>query len=222
MYLYEHYRDDYDLFHLGGDDMYVIPENLKLRYAQTLPSTSGNTTTTPPIFMGAWAPHGDTKFVCGGGGYTLNQPALTALVEQSLPRCFPNTKASFEDRLVTRCLGDIGIVPRDTRDPVTAEQTYHDTDPQTLFTTEPVPPDHPKRRRASMHKKIADYWERLPHPSLPNITVGPRRGLESAAAYSVSFHKIHYPIYMARLHVLVHCELCPPSTRIGQIWRGKH
>ena len=29
-YTYEHYLNDYDYFHLGGDDMYVIPENLKL------------------------------------------------------------------------------------------------------------------------------------------------------------------------------------------------
>ena len=220
MYLYEHYRDEYELFHLGGDDMYVIPENIKLRYMQTLVSTSSSNTTTK-IFMGAWAPHGTGKFVCGGGGYTLNQPALTALVEQSLPRCFQDTKAAFEDRLVTRCLGDIGIVPQDTRDPITAEQTYHDTDPQTLFTTEPVPPDHPKRRRASMHKKVADYWEKLPHPSIPNATVGPRRGLEAAAAYSLSFHKIHYPNYMARLHVLIQRELCPSSTLVGQSLRTK-
>lgn len=201
--------------------MYVIPENLKLRYTQSLVSSasSSDNTTTPPVFMGAWAPHGAGKFVCGGGGYTLNQPALTALVEQSLPRCFPDNKAAHEDRLITRCLGNIGIVPQDTRDPVTAEQTYHDTDPQTLFTTEPVPPDHPKRRRASMHRKNADYWEKLPHPSLPNTTVGPRRGMQATAAHSLSFHKIHYPDYMARLHVLIHRQLCPSSTPLGHSLR---
>ena len=29
-YVHKHYRNDYDFFHIGGDDHFVIPENLKL------------------------------------------------------------------------------------------------------------------------------------------------------------------------------------------------
>ena len=222
-YIYQHYLNDYDIYHLGGDDMYVIPENLKRLYANTVASAatkaSNGTADTlpPPHFMGQWVPHGPNgMFVGGGGGYTLNRPALRALVEQALPNCHPHTTASFEDRLITKCLRQVGIEPVDTRDLSTAEQTYHDTDPQTLYTTVPVPPDSPGRRRASFHAKAAAYWEGLPHPSLPNTTVGPRTGLDSASAYSVSFHKIHYPDYMIRLHVLLHGHLCPSSTVVGQ------
>ena len=237
-YIYKHYRDEYDLFHLGGDDMYVIPENLKLRYTQVLQvqtasfttssSSSFNMTTTTtneemkesssmtsrPIFMGQWVPHGpNQKFVGGGGGYTLNQPALKVLVEQALPRCHVNTTASFEDRLITKCLRQVGIEASDTRDRETGEQTYHDTNPNNLYLTVPVPPESPQRRRASFHAKAAAFWETLPHPSQPNRTVGPRNGLQSAAEYSVSFHKIHNPEYMVRLHILLRPELCSLPIR---------
>ena len=213
-YVYRHYGKEYDLFHLGGDDMYVIPENLKLKYTQLLASASStqeSKNTTPAIFLGQWVPHGpDKHFVGGGGGYTLNQPALRALVEQALPHCHVNTTASFEDRLVTKCLHQIGIQPSDTRDPLTAEQTYHDHNPQSLFDTIPVPPGNSRqRRRASFHAKAAAYWETLPHPTQPNVTVGPRTGLQAVATHSVSFHKIHFPDYMVRLHVLLRPHLCP-------------
>ena len=234
-YLQQHYGNEYDMFHLGGDDMYVIPENLKLRYTEILllqsnkvgssHHSSANTSSTadsvnvdiPPIYMGQWAPHGpNDMFVSGGGGYTLNRPALRALVEQALPDCHVHTTASHEDRLVTKCLRSVGISPSDTRDPMTAEQTYHDTNPQNLYLTQAVPPDSPRRRRASFHAKLAAYWEGLPHPSLPNTTVGPRPGLQSAAVHSVSFHKIHYPDYMVRLHVLLLGDLCPASSVLGR------
>ena len=29
-YIYDHYYDKYDWFHIGGDDLYLIPENLRL------------------------------------------------------------------------------------------------------------------------------------------------------------------------------------------------
>ena len=30
LYVYTHYFDDYDYFYIGGDDLYVIVENLRL------------------------------------------------------------------------------------------------------------------------------------------------------------------------------------------------
>jgi glycoprotein-N-acetylgalactosamine 3-beta-galactosyltransferase len=212
-YIHQHYRDDYDLFHLSGDDTYVLAENLKLRYDTLVDRQNW---TDQPIFLGQWVPHGpNDKFVSGGPGYTLNRLALQALVEQGLPTCFQHTTASYEDRLTTKCLQMIGIQASDSRDYMTGEQSYHDVSPHAVYIAKPATPQ--THKRASFHAKAAAYWQGLPHPQYPNRTMGPQRGLKAAAALSVSFHQIHHPAYMVRIHVIVHRDLCPSSSVLGHV-----
>jgi hypothetical protein len=74
-FVQHHYRNDFDIFHLGGDDMYVIPENLQKMVSQLEPTFD-----KVPLYLGgAVVPSRKTPDVryCGGGaGYTLNPMAL--------------------------------------------------------------------------------------------------------------------------------------------------
>ncbi|KAL7572336.1 hypothetical protein ACA910_021551 [Epithemia clementina (nom. ined.)] len=197
-YLHLHYLDEYDFFHLGGDDMYVIPENLRHRL-----SSKAREMPNAPIFMGQQVPGGKHPYVTGGPGYSLNRKGLERLVQEALPGCHAEKTASYEDRLITECLNRIGIEPTDSRDSVTGEQTYHAVTPHTLYATRSD--DGSK----SFHAKASNYWSKQPHPRDPSRQVGPKHGLESAARYSVSFHNLFHPIFMVRVHTLLHPNLCP-------------
>ena len=206
-YIHHNYRDEYQYFHLGGDDMYLIPENLKYRLAQ-----KGNdlTDSETPMFMGQQVPLGASKqsYVAGGPGYTLNQSALHRLVREALPKCFVDKVAPYEDRLISACLNNIGVRPTDSRDPATGEQTYHGVAPHTLYTTRAKEGS----KRQSFHSNAAAYWAKQEHPLDSAKKVGPKEGLDSVARYSVSFHNLFHPVFMARVHSLLHIELCEASS----------
>ena len=211
-YIYQHYRNDYDFFHLGGDDLYVIVENMRNFLSNV---NKHHTNADEPIYLGQWIPQPGNKpyFVSGGPGYTLNRAALSRLVEEALPKCRVHLQASYEDRLVSSCLGEIGIVGGDTRDWETGEQLYHDCSPAHLYTFRST------KGRGSFHAKAASFWEtlRYPNSSSPSMAVvGPKHGLEAAGTYSVSFHDIYHPLYMARLHSLLYKQTCPATSPLGR------
>jgi hypothetical protein len=171
-----------------------------------------------PVFLGQWIPIGSPKdpnhdryYVAGAPGYTLNQRALQLLVEQALPNCHVNVQASYEDRLISKCLRDLNIVGRDTREPETGEQQYHDCGPGHLYTAAAK-----GERGGSFHAKLMSYWEGLPHPKDPNTTTGSRNGLNATASYSVNFHNLYHPLYAARIHVLLYKETCPADSPLGR------
>jgi glycoprotein-N-acetylgalactosamine 3-beta-galactosyltransferase len=71
MYVHKHYLDDFDFFHIGGDHMWVVVENLK--YALSHENAS------EPLYLGAPFIRGTLlkRMFCGGGaGYTLCLKAL--------------------------------------------------------------------------------------------------------------------------------------------------
>ena len=87
-YVYDNYYDQYDWFHIGGDDLYILVENLKM-YLESdeiltaqnggvyLPN--GDETEQTPLFLGrrfAYQGDMDDIFNSGGSGYTLNKAAL--------------------------------------------------------------------------------------------------------------------------------------------------
>lgn len=217
-YVYQHYLDDYDYFHLGGDDMYVLVENLYYFLQQQ----EAYSTTKEPRIWGQWIRQKSSPIVGGGAGYTLNRAAIHRLVQDVLPHCFPHKVASYEDKLVSYCLRRIGVVPSDTREVKTGEQQYHSVDPERLFRSRPGYRSFQSRNQA--------YWETLPFPkdsAKPNAittnntqfeaaaAVGARNGLESAARYSVSFHLIRPTSYMLRLHAILYRNLCAPQSPLG-------
>jgi hypothetical protein len=230
-YIHSHYRRQYDFFHLGGDDMYVIVDNLRyllssqyssqLTLAQTRHNGSDSRTTIStrkevqdyfpyPVFLGQWIRQKNGYYIGGGPGYTLNGVALDRFVTDLFPSCFHDKRASYEDRLLSWCFRSIGIVGNDTRDVNTGEQTYHDCSPQSLYYSNGT-----NRRRPSFHDRNTIYWQSLPMPLNSTINVGQKMGLQAAATYSVSLHKIAPPSFMARIHAILFPALvCVESTTI--------
>jgi glycoprotein-N-acetylgalactosamine 3-beta-galactosyltransferase len=68
-YVYDHYRDDYDFFHIGGDDHYVIAENLRHTVPRILEGAWNDSAT---LFIGGSLAIRESD-LNGGSGYTLNE-----------------------------------------------------------------------------------------------------------------------------------------------------
>lgn len=116
------YSIQYDYFHIGGDDLYLIVENLRL-YLESeeielasnggryLPDGTEDTQT--PLFLGRRFAEGgdrDRMFISGGSGYTMNRAALKALVVDAFPQCFPHMHTFSEDVMVATCLRKVRYV----------------------------------------------------------------------------------------------------------------
>lgn len=136
-YVYHHYYDDFDWFHIGGDDLWVIVDNLRAyldsdeirlaaNYHSQKASSSTSSTSTlnqqTPLFLGARICGRPCRggFNSGGPGYTLNKASLK-LLATNLPHFFQNVQAPHEDVLVTRMLDKLGVDKYPTED---EEQRY--------------------------------------------------------------------------------------------------
>ena len=128
-YVYDNYYEDYDWFHIGGDDLYLIVENMRLYLeseevllaangGEYLPR--GDEKEQLPLFLGRrFAEQGNYEriFNSGGSGYTLNKAALKSLVVTAFPTCMPHLKTFAEDVMVAQCLRNkIKVFPFDTKD----------------------------------------------------------------------------------------------------------
>lgn len=207
-YLRQHYSDDYEYFHLGGDDMYVIVENMRQFLAEL-----NHTSDDQPLHLGQWVRQRRYPYVAGGPGYTLNRQALVKLVDKALPHCHVDTVAPQEDKLVSLCLQQDGIFPYDTRDRNTGQQRYHAAQPSTVYKSRPK-----SGKGASFQARAQAYFETLPHPTNLNTTVGPQYGLEAAAKNSVAFHNLHNAVYMARVHAILY-KTCADESQLAQSLR---
>ncbi len=201
-YVYVTYFDDYDWFHCGGDDMYVIVENLRL-YLESEEIVNASNGGEKPLLLGQqFYQHGNRSdaYVTGGGGYTLNKAALKTLVT-SFPNCAPHEVTSGEDYMVTQCLSKQGIEAYWTTDETGADR-YNHVHPEFEFNFDP--------------KKNPLFWYTY---FSANENVGPAR----VAKRSVSFHlksgdvvgKPKVENQMRRVHAILygHCAnvtLGPP------------
>jgi len=132
-YVYDNYYEKYDYFHSGGDDVFLVMENLRLYLESEEIQTAsngglylpnGDEILQTPLFLGRrFAQDGDRDriFNSGGSGYTLNKAALKALI-LAMPNCMPHLHTFSEDVLVARCLRKSGVLPYDTKDETGAER----------------------------------------------------------------------------------------------------
>jgi glycoprotein-N-acetylgalactosamine 3-beta-galactosyltransferase len=127
-YIYDTYYDKYDWFHIGGDDLFVIVENLRFYLESEEIRTAANggiylpdgtETMQTPLFLGRrLADQGDLNdiFVSGGSGYTMNKAALKSLVVDGFPNYFPHAHTFSEDTMVAKVFRHMGVYPYDTKD----------------------------------------------------------------------------------------------------------
>jgi hypothetical protein len=193
-YLYYHQQQDYDYFHICGDDTFVIVENLRAFLSTS--SVANETKSGRPVFAGFWTHWGkddrpkyrsDTTgfyYLGGGAGYTLNVKALQLYVEKkALDRCPKNyLDGPAEDWNIAWCFRNaVGLTGFDTRDDQ-GRHRYHVLDHQqhALF---------PERRygmASHIVKQSMQFMEK--HHGFP---IG--WGKDYISSYSVAFHNYKSP-----------------------------
>jgi glycoprotein-N-acetylgalactosamine 3-beta-galactosyltransferase len=106
-YVYDNCYNMYDWFHIGGDDLFLIVENLRHYLESEEIRTAANggiylpdddhddngrqQEQQTPLFLGyrLWKPGNRSDiFNSGGSGYTLNKAALSSLVVDGFPNFF--------------------------------------------------------------------------------------------------------------------------------------
>lgn len=204
-YIREHYLSDFDYFHLGGDDTFLIVENLR----RFLSLVDQKTKPSEPVFLGQWGEgYSKVTTVMNSVGYTLNRIALQRVVDEAFPTCRPKWASHNEAQKISECMRQVGVLPADTRDFDTGEQQYHHLDPQGVYNI--------GNHTRPYDVKLFRYWASLKHPSHPTKQVGPRTGLEAAGRYSVSFHEIKTPLLMLRLHAILY-RTCSITSSLGKM-----
>ncbi|CAJ1968930.1 unnamed protein product [Cylindrotheca closterium] len=180
----KHYQADFDWFYIGGEDLLVIPQNLK-NYLGTHDPNKG-------YFLGRRFKGGGsgTYFNSGGAGYALSRASLQCIMEHfEEPVCRPDTHTPMEDVMIAQCLEKAcNISIFDTRDEQKRER-FHPFAPQLHYVWQhPKPPNH-------------DWYEDY------NKEWGIGLGKDCCAPDSVSFHYIKKPAMVRHLfHYLHNCN----------------
>ena len=131
-YANDHFLDDYDYFHICGDDSYILLDNLRLylmgdQVKKLLNGSIDNISKLQenskrweierprPLILGYPVQYVRGKFfAAGGSGYTLNRAAVKLLVDTHGPS--DNDTVSTEDVYVSKILLTSGVHVADTRD----------------------------------------------------------------------------------------------------------
>ena len=194
-YIYDNYYEEYDWFHIGGDDLYLLVENLRLYLesdeiqlagngGEVLPN--GKETDQLPLFLGRrFKEQGNAErmFNSGGSGYSMNKAALKALVVDAFPTCMPHLTTFAEDVMVAQCMRNkLQVFPFDTKDENGGERYM------------PFAPKHHLNYRIPENVK-SDWYA--------NYSVDIKTGLDHCAARSVAFHYIKGDL-MKRLHAILY------------------
>lgn len=197
-YIYDNYYEEYDWFHIGGDDLYLLVENLRL-YLESeeiqLASNGGERLPTGkegkqlPLFLGRrFKEQGNENriFNSGGSGYTMNKAALKALVVDAFPTCQPHLHTFAEDVMVAQCFRNkLEVFPFDTKDEKGGERYM------------PFAPMH--HLNYHIPEEVKSDW-------YANYSIDIKEGLDHCAARSVAFHYIKGDM-MKRMHAILygHC-----------------
>jgi glycoprotein-N-acetylgalactosamine 3-beta-galactosyltransferase len=201
-YIYDNYYEEYDWFHIGGDDLYLIVENLRLYLESEEIKTAanggiylpdGDENMHIPLFLGRrFAYLGDMKdiFNSGGSGYTMNKAALKALVVDTFPTFMPHAHTFSEDTMVARAFKSMGVFPYETKDENGGERYMP-------F----MPGHHYGYRLPTDHSK--DWYARY--------SINIKEGAAHCSPHSVAFHYVK-GVAMKRLHAMLY-NLCPTDTQ---------
>ena len=205
-YIYDNYYEKYDWFHIGGDDLYLLVENLRLyleseeiQVAQNggiyLPN--GDEKEQTPLFLGRrFSYMGDMNdiFNSGGSGYTINKAALKSMVVKGLPLYFPHAHTFSEDTMTAKIFKKFGVLPYETKDDEGSERYMpfmpgHHLDYQVPSGCTPNP----------LAETCKDWY--------PKYSINIKFGKEHCSKHSVAFHYVKGNS-MKRMHALLYGK-CP-------------
>jgi len=183
-----HYLEDHDWFFIGGDDLFVMPHNLKT-YLASLARKDGADPTTHEYFVGRrFNSGGHDYFNSGGAGYTLSQATLRTFLAamDDTQHCSAKGHTSMEDVMIARCLKHLGIRFTDTRDAAGRERFHPFAPGSHLHWTPPGP------------GQAADWYEDY------NKEWGILQGPDCCAPDSVSFHYIKKASMVRHMQALLY------------------
>ena len=192
MYIYMNYLDDYDYFHLCGDDNVIVPENLR-NYLWSI----NDENRTKPLYLGSYAKL-QGIYLCGGGsGYTLNRPTIEFLARKFISN--PDTKrAPNEDAMMGMTL--IKFVRCYRTQDANGAMRYIGTSPDFLV----------KRPFPTRYRFVANQIEKYQKFVGKNLTTG--SALTSSQA--ISWHWLRGPTSIARIYAIMY-RTCPKGTVLG-------
>ena len=202
-YIYDNYYEQYDWFHIGGDDLFLIVENLRLYLESEEIKTAanggiylpnGDEKMQTPLFLGRrFAMQGDMNdiFNSGGSGYTMNKAALKLLVTEGFKNYWPHAVTFSEDSMVAKLLRKFQVYPYDTKDDQGGERYM------------PFMPGHHYGYRLPPDPKNSKDW-------YAKYSIDIKEGVDHCSAQSVAFHYVKGND-MYRLFALVY-HLCPADT----------
>ena len=199
---------EFQYFLLGGDDMYVIPDNLRwflqspivLKYQQSAVDYYG--LVDFPMYLGRpIRTNSFREFISGGSGYILNSVSIrilnNALRVDSDLRCLRELSASMEDLLVGSCLLHAGL----------------EAFPFPMVPSPSIMFNQDTALDSSSHSidNIIHVWlAQLFHPLSPSeafegteewytrMTIHAERGSRCCSPLSISFQNIKPPVYNMR------------------------
>ena len=194
LYLHKHHLHDFDYFVSGGDDLFLIVENLRkyLLSEEILTATAGG---TKPIFLGRPLRIPEHKIPFNSGaGFVLNTAAVDVLVKELLgkgesgKKCRPNDVGPWEDVNVAFCLNEGGVkIHNGTQDEMERERFLPLT-----------PGNHLHYRIPS----VSEGWY-----AMYTKDSGLKFGLDCCSTDAITFHYAK-KLLMKRYHAIVH-GLCP-------------
>lgn len=196
-YIHDNYLDDFDFFYLGGDDVHLIVENLR-EYLWDLKDTIGESAVhEQPLYLGQHIPldGGARYFVGGAPGYVFNRFTLKKAIEKALPNCYADATFTADDRLMSLCLEDIGILGDDTADSE-GKQRFHTMDPEYVVNF---------NGDRGFFKRLYEYW---------GIKHGLKVGADIVSNQTISFHYLNTPYKMKRHHAMLY-RSCPLGSKLS-------
>ena len=179
-----HYLDDFDFFYLGGEDLFVIPQNLKWYLQQML--DQANSTSEDDFYVGRRFKN-DIYFNSGGAGYALSRGTLRKYVNKGWnhTNCSPDRRTSMEDVMIAACLQDVfNISLVDTRDDELRER-FHPFTPEGHYRWRPL-----AKSKSDWYRDYNTEWP----PLLKEMCCSPE---------SVSFHYVKQPAMVRHLYALL-------------------
>jgi glycoprotein-N-acetylgalactosamine 3-beta-galactosyltransferase len=190
-YVYDYYYEKYDWFHIGGDDMYVLVENLRLYLeSDEIKMASNGGETLPvgiqsfqtPLYLGrrfAYDGKMSRIYNSGGPGYTLNKAALKLLVNDGWGAA-AERETYAEDLFLAAAFRENGVLAYDTKDDSGAERYMH----------------YPPGLHVDDKLDVKYSWYK-------KDSIDVQMGLNHSSPKSIAFHYIS-PDLMRRMHAILY------------------